>query len=766
MLASVKPKTSVLNCYITSSFFIIVIYSVVLFPLVFALTLSLLISPVFAQGGSQVYGCQRYGSDVVHCDLMLNQMRGYEVSGNSTVVHPLSSGQSIFVEGRFANATEIRAEYRQSIEIMNTPELNPETFTIAFWLKQPRSEPYSHIVSHTNRAQSAGWLFDTFAGESMQGGPTSSLRFGVANSNGTVFAPDEISLNAGDEFVHIAGTFDGTNLVVYKDGAKAGTATFSGNYTVDPGVPVRIGSAAYCSSCNRWSGIIDDVHIYNRALEPGEIGQIHKTPDELDGIIGHWTFDNDTSDALGNHHGSGTTIITSMAFSPDGRLFISEKNTGEVRVMSPDFRLQDEPFAYVDDVYASWEQGMLGIAIDPDFEENHYVYLYYTALVGTEDGNGGKVINRLVRFTDEGSKGTDMTVLMDNVPASRGYHSGGALAFGLDGKLYFTVGDATEHIFAQDPAIAVGKILRINKDGSIPTDNPYPGSPVYTLGHRNMFGIAFDGDGTGMITENGDFHYDELNIVIKGANYGFPTLQPPNLPPERANNTSVKPVRSYWDAIAPTQMIYYTGDSIPDLKGKFLFGSFTGDLYAVKLSENKTRIEEEHKIDLALFPFVPTVAVAQSPEGEIYFGGYQIYRLDAISEPTRNLHQVIVDAPDGMAISDLQLDLENSKMVIDASLGNSMDADDMLTLRIPKGLITDITAIRMESPESATLEYTLDNSDPDHDTVQIALDGSDTGDIKIAIIGSNIMPEFSAPFMIMTVAIVTAITSALILRRV
>jgi glucose/arabinose dehydrogenase len=152
---------------------------------------------------------------------------------------------------------------------------------------------------------------------------------------------------------------------------------------------------------------------------------------------------------------------------------------------------------------------MLGLAVDPDFEQNGFVYLYYTALVDTQNGNGGKVVNRLVRFTDADSKGTDMTVLMDNIPASRGFHSGGALAFGPDGKLYFTVGDATEHVFAQDPSITVGKILRINKDGSIPADNPFSGSPVYTIGHRNMYGIAFDSDGTGMIT-----HYQRRELWI------------------------------------------------------------------------------------------------------------------------------------------------------------------------------------------------------------------------------------------------------------
>ena len=148
---------------------------------------------------------------------------------------------------------------------------------------------------------------------------------------------------------------------------------------------------------------------------------------------------------------------------------------------------------------------------------------------------GGAVspFNRVVRFTDTGDVGRDETILMDRIPASNGYHSGGALTFGADDKLYITVGDATEHIFAQDPSIVIGKVLRINRDGSIPIDNPYKNSPVYTLGHRNMYGIAFNGDtGLGIITENGDFHYDEVNILKKGGNYGFPAMEPPNIAPE------------------------------------------------------------------------------------------------------------------------------------------------------------------------------------------------------------------------------------------
>jgi glucose/arabinose dehydrogenase len=728
-----------------------------------------MIMPALAQGQSQIYGCQEYGADVVHCDLMVGEMQGYEVVGNSTVIHPLSSGETIFTDGKVGKAAELRAEYRESIEVMNTPELNPPEFTIAFWMKQTRSEPYSHIVSHSNKAQTAGWAFDMFAAANSSGTATTSLRYGVFNSNGTIFSPNEIPLSSDDEFIHIAGTFDGSTLAIYKDGALAGTETFSGNYTVDPGVPVRVGSAAYCASCNRWSGVIDDLQIYDKALESEEIGQIYGSSSASEGAIGHWKFNNDTSDALGNHDGTSTTMLTSMAFSPDGRLFFSEKNTGEIRVMSADFELQEESFARVDDVYASWEQGMLGIAVDPDFEQNHFVYLYYSALVQTEDGNGGMVINRLVRFTEQDNRGTDMVVIMDNIPASRGYHSGGALGFAPDGKLYVTVGDATEHIFAQDPSTVVGKVLRINKDGSIPSDNPYPASPVYTIGHRNMYGIAFDNDGTGLITENGDFHYDELNVIIKGANYGFPTLQPPNLPPERANNSSVKPVRTYWDAIAPTQMIYYKGDAIPELDGMFLFGSFTGDIYAVKLSANKTRIEVEHKVELAHFPFIPTVAVAQSPDGEIYYGGYQIYRLDSISERTQNVFQITVDAPDVVEITDLQLDRENDRIMIDAILAENVQSEEAMTIKIPKGLISNISAVNLEATTTdgsgSDLEYSMVDSSPDHDTLVITLEGVQPGSIRIAIVGTSVMPEFALPMAIITGTAIAVVMSSLRMRK-
>jgi hypothetical protein len=382
---------------------------------------------------------------------------------------------------------------------------------------------------------------------------------------------------------------------------------------------------------------------------------------------------------------------------------------------------------------------MLGLAIDPEFDINRYVYVYYTAITDTQDGDGdGKVINRVLRFTDSNNTGIDPTVIMDNIPASRGYHSGGAMAFGPDGKLYITVGDATEHIFAQDPSIVIGKVLRINKDGTIPQDNPYPNSPVFTLGHRNMYGIAFNDNDTGLVTENGDVRYDEINLIKKGGNYGFPTSQPANLPPERANDTSIKPLRSYWETIAPTQMIYYDGNALPELKGMFLFGSFTGDIYAIKLSEDGERIVQEIKIELEHYPFVPTVGIAQSPDGKIYYGGYQIYTLDSIAEAEQMLYTIDTQSPSGLEIEEIRVDEQQRRITVDASINGTVRSDDTLVAKIPRALLDNVTAIEaggQQGENPGPIGFLVNEAGPDNTTISIDLGHfrSDTKDIQLTI---------------------------------
>jgi hypothetical protein len=310
------------------------------------------------------------------------------------------------------------------------------------------------------------------------------------------------------------------------------------------------------------------------------------------------------------------------------------------------------------------------------------------------------------------------------------------MAFGLDDMLYITVGDATEHIFAQDPSIVIGKVLRINKDGTIPQDNPYPNSPVYTIGHRNMYGIAFNDDGIGLVTENGDVRYDEINLITKGGNYGFPISQPANEPPELANDTSIKPLRSYWETIAPTQMIYYEGDAIPELKGMYLFGSFTGDIYAIRLSEDEKSIVQEIKIDLEHYPFVPTVGIAQSPDGKIYYGGYQIYTLDSIGEREPMLFTLTLDSPPALDIQEIRVDEEQKRIMIDWELNGTLAQDATIMARIPTALVQNVSSAVIEGQQgSSAMELKVNESGPDYTIISanVGTLPQDTKDIRMVI---------------------------------
>ena len=205
---------------------------------------------------SELFGCQHYG-DVMHCDLLLHEMEGIEVRGNSSLINPLTTAEMLFVTGKSGQAYEMRGEFRESIEIMNSPELNPNDFSISFWMMPTAVEPYGHIVSHSNRPQTSGWQFDVFktTGTGLSGSEVGTLRFGVFNTNGTFFSPAGVRVPA-DKFTLVTGTFDGSNVRLYMDGVPVGQTECAGEYNPDPGLPLRIGSAAYFSSCNRCSGVI------------------------------------------------------------------------------------------------------------------------------------------------------------------------------------------------------------------------------------------------------------------------------------------------------------------------------------------------------------------------------------------------------------------------------------------------------------------------------------------------------------------------------
>jgi len=211
-------------------------------------------------------------------------------------------------------------------------------------------------------------------------------------------------------------------------------------------------------------------------------------------------------------------------FAPDGRIFITERG-GRIRVLERG-HLRPDPWMTLD-VASSGEAGLLGLALDPRFAQNFFLYVAYTYRNAS-----GKMQNRLVRLREDAKSGKGLLdkVLIDNVAAANN-HDGGRVKFGPDGKLYWSMGDAQENRLAQDLTSLNGKILRLNPDGSIPKDNPFANSYVYSYGHRNPQGLAWHPK-TGRLyaTEHGPSGFqgccrDEVNLIEPGKNYGWPEVR-------------------------------------------------------------------------------------------------------------------------------------------------------------------------------------------------------------------------------------------------
>lgn len=200
----------------------------------------------------------------------------------------------------------------------------------------------------------------------------------------------------------------------------------------------------------------------------------------------------------------------SLAFAGD-RAILSERDSGRIVEIAADGEII--PVAVIGDVVAAGEGGLLGIAV-----RDEYLYAYLT----TDAGNR---VQRHVLKTEDGALVLEKPeVLLERIPAARN-HNGGRIAFGPDGMLYVTVGDAGAPDSAQDLGALSGKILRMAADGAVPADNPYPGSVVYSYGHRNPQGIAWSADGTMFATEFGQSTWDELNVIDPGENYGWPVVE-------------------------------------------------------------------------------------------------------------------------------------------------------------------------------------------------------------------------------------------------
>lgn len=310
-----------------------------------------------------------------------------------------------------------------------------------------------------------------------------------------------------------------------------------------------------------------------------------------------------------------------MVFLTDGSLLYNEKITGNVRLVAPNGQLQRAPVVHLP-TDALQERGMLGLAIDPDFADNSYVYVVHTR-VGSASAYPA---NELVRFRLVDGLGQDVQVLA-SYPITTGQllHNGGNVHFDAAGDLYLSLGDNGDAANAQNLASPLGKVLRfdVSDAGITPADgNPFgDDNPTYAIGFRNPFDFTFDRVSNRLyVSEVGPNCDDELNLVLAGFNYGWrEDYECVGTDLVSGLELYAPPLLSFNPVEAPTGLVVYHGEAFPAWQGNLLFCNWNfGDLRRAVLNETGTRVESVHDIDLGGVGC--RIDLVEGPDGALYFG--------------------------------------------------------------------------------------------------------------------------------------------------
>jgi glucose/arabinose dehydrogenase len=310
----------------------------------------------------------------------------------------------------------------------------------------------------------------------------------------------------------------------------------------------------------------------------------------------------------------GLSHIWELVWGPDNYLWITERG-GRISRVNPTTG-SVIPLLTIAEVASVGEGGLLGMVLHPNFSTTPHVFVAYNYY------SGSNYREKIVRFTYNGSTLINPVTILDNIMAAS-IHNGCRLLISPDMKLFITTGDAANaNAYPQNISHLNGKVLRLNLDSSIPADNPFPNNPVWSYGHRNAQGLVLAGNVL-FVSEHGPANDDEINIIEKGRNYGWPQVEGYcNSSSEQnfctANNVK-EPIMAWTPTIAPCGLAYYNNDEIPQWKNSLLLVALkNARLYQLKLNTDMNSITETNEYFTSKYGRMRSVCI--SPAGKVYIG--------------------------------------------------------------------------------------------------------------------------------------------------